>query len=463
MAMPFRLRRSTRLGSRLTGAEYSSDRRPDRRGDQALRPSGPTVASIGRMSDQESAGHPQVCYDERMTRTDDRRTRWADRENDRRGRAFAAELDAWRLHDAALRALRATAARFTGRLDDGTLPMALRRDERIYLVLEGVQSVEAPGSHGLPPVVVEDVPVTPAAGPVPAGVRVGATGTAVVTSRRLVFVGPQRNREWSYQSLTGLIHDPALPLTLLEVSNRKTASGLLVHVSMAATFRFQLQLALADAVGMREALVRKLDVLIAESARHRPPPPALAEPGQAPAGALWSPLGVVLAAAAVLFLLVCGIGALLPDAAVKNAPGVAAPVSVEAPAATRPPPALAVEPVSPSAVAAGTSPKPARSTSPAPTKSTAPPKPKPKPTPKPKPKPVKLCGAPQNSAGFTFCGGSLIRTPDFTACEYFDCIPAFPDGKGYMMQCDDGMLSMSGGRPGSCSRHGGNRRPVYRR
>jgi hypothetical protein len=32
-----------------------------------------------------------------------------------------------------------------------------------------------------------------------------------------------------------------------------------------------------------------------------------------------------------------------------------------------------------------------------------------------------------------------------------------------MEQCTDGMVSMSGGRSGSCSHHGGNRRPVYRR
>jgi hypothetical protein len=75
---------------------------------------------------------------------------------------------------------------------------------------------------------------------------------------------------------------------------------------------------------------------------------------------------------------------------------------------------------------------------------------------------VNLCGAPANPLGYTFCGsGSLIRSPDATVCDYFDCIPAFWDGVGYMIQCQDDTVSMSGGRSGSCSRHGGNRRPVH--
>ena len=72
-----------------------------------------------------------------------------------------------------------------------------------------------------------------------------------------------------------------------------------------------------------------------------------------------------------------------------------------------------------------------------------------------------LCGAPANPLGYNFCGGSLIRSPDPAVCDYFDCIASFSDGVGYMEQCQDGTVSMSGGRQGSCSHHGGNRRPVY--
>ena len=80
----------------------------------------------------------------------------------------------------------------------------------------------------------------------------------------------------------------------------------------------------------------------------------------------------------------------------------------------------------------------------------------------PVPKKVDLCGAPQNPYGYNFCGGSLIYSPKSGVCGYFDCIDYFYNGKGYMIQCRDGMFSMSGGRRGSCSHHGGNRRPVYK-
>ncbi|MQA28020.1 MAG: hypothetical protein GEU94_21785 [Micromonosporaceae bacterium] len=76
-------------------------------------------------------------------------------------------------------------------------------------------------------------------------------------------------------------------------------------------------------------------------------------------------------------------------------------------------------------------------------------------------KPVNLCGAPQNPYGYGFCGGSYIYKPKAGVCSYCRCIDYFWNGKGYMIQCKDGMVSMSGGRRGSCSHHDGNRRPVF--
>jgi hypothetical protein len=43
--------------------------------------------------------------------------------------------------------------------------------------------------------------------------------------------------------------------------------------------------------------------------------------------------------------------------------------------------------------------------------------------------------------------------PDF--CDSNNCIPNFPNGTGYPVQCADGQWSNSGGRPGACSWHGG--------
>lgn len=74
---------------------------------------------------------------------------------------------------------------------------------------------------------------------------------------------------------------------------------------------------------------------------------------------------------------------------------------------------------------------------------------------------VNLCGAPKNPDGYTFCGGQLIFTPAADVCDYFDCIASFDNGVGYMEECNDGAFSMSGGRRGACSSHGGEQRPVY--
>ena len=87
--------------------------------------------------------------------------------------------------------------------------------------------------------------------------------------------------------------------------------------------------------------------------------------------------------------------------------------------------------------------------------------PAPKPTPTKTKPAVALCGAPANPLGYTFCGGSLIYTPDPTTCDYFNCIPNWSNGVGYMDECRDGTFSMSGGRSGACSHHGGESRPVY--
>lgn len=75
---------------------------------------------------------------------------------------------------------------------------------------------------------------------------------------------------------------------------------------------------------------------------------------------------------------------------------------------------------------------------------------------------VRLCGAPANPYGYNFCGGALIYSPASGVCDYFACIASFWNGVGYMTECYDGQYSMSGGRPGACSHHQGEWRPVYR-
>ncbi len=42
-------------------------------------------------------------------------------------------------------------------------------------------------------------------------------------------------------------------------------------------------------------------------------------------------------------------------------------------------------------------------------------------------------------------------------CDTHDCIPSFDEGDGSIVQCADGEWSHSGGRPGACSSHGGEK------
>ncbi|HEU0072575.1 MAG TPA: hypothetical protein VFS30_01050 [Dehalococcoidia bacterium] len=59
---------------------------------------------------------------------------------------------------------------------------------------------------------------------------------------------------------------------------------------------------------------------------------------------------------------------------------------------------------------------------------------------------------PGESANETAPGGASIPG-DF--CSTHECIDNFENGKGYIVQCNDGKWSQSGGRQGACSQHGG--------
>jgi hypothetical protein len=105
------------------------------------------------------------------------------------------------------------------------------------------------------------------------------------------------------------------------------------------------------------------------------------------------------------------------------------------------------------------SPAPTATASPAPTRA---PTPTPTPTraPTPTPTSVPVLGN-QNPWGYDYSFGTLIFDPPATLCQYFACIVSFWNGRGYVIQCADGMLSLSGGIQGSCSSHDGNSRPLY--
>lgn len=93
-------------------------------------------------------------------------------------------------------------------------------------------------------------------------------------------------------------------------------------------------------------------------------------------------------------------------------------------------------------------------------------------TPPPPPPAGDLCGAPQNPYGLNYCGtGATIVKAQVPAdiCDIFTCIGTAPShdsfwaGQGYLELCNDGDISLSGGRSGACSSHGGESHPVWKR
>ena len=68
-----------------------------------------------------------------------------------------------------------------------------------------------------------------------------------------------------------------------------------------------------------------------------------------------------------------------------------------------------------------------------------------------------------NPWGYDFTPGTVITSPASGFCNgtYFSCIQSFSSGQGYVMECGDELYSKSGGRSGSCSRHGGDKATLY--
>ncbi|WBB70801.1 hypothetical protein [Micromonospora sp. WMMD812] len=372
------------------------------------------------------------------------RYRWAHRQNERRHRTYRSAEAAWRRRDDELRRLRALAADFQGSAAAGAgLPLELAADEVVLWVLPAAQLVEVRHTAVLP---APDLTVQPETATSlrprrPDGVRVTDAGMAVITSRRLVLLGGRGRRDWAYGKMTGLAHDPAAPVTLMQVLDRRRTSGLMVPVDAAADFRFTLTLAFADAIEQRPAVLAQLDELIAEHAQLKPFRPAVATPGQARLSALVPGGRRTVAVAAAIALLV-------PAALIESSPSD--PAGERAVAAT---PAPSASPV-PALV------RPAASVPAAPTAKPTEPKPK-RTTPSPTPSAERRCGAPVNPMGYDFCGGYRVRKPAAEVCDFFDCAQEFWAGRGYLVQCRDGVVSLTGGQRSACAGHSGVRRTVW--
>ncbi|MEU0550620.1 hypothetical protein [Micromonospora sp. NPDC005979] len=240
------------------------------------------------------------------------RTAWAERENERRQRAYRHATDAWQRREDHLVRLRIEAASFLGCTQPRTgLPVELDDDELVFRVLPVATLVEAEARH---------VPGLPTPGPcsfaepsseaLPPGLRVVDTGMAVVTSRRVAFGGREHRREWRYDDLIGTAHHPDVPITLLP--DRSRLDGLLVPAGTVVNFRFYLTLATSED---RAAAVAQIDALLAAHRAAPPAPPLVVGPDDAPPTAVRPDRRAVGAAAvAAVVFVTLGPGALGPGA-----------------------------------------------------------------------------------------------------------------------------------------------------
>ncbi|WP_124773958.1 hypothetical protein, partial [Micromonospora inaquosa] len=254
------------------------------------------------------------------------RIAWAERENERRQRAYRDATDAWRRRDDHLGRLRIEAASFLGCTQPRSgLPVELDDDELVFRVLPVATLVEAEARHvpGLPTPGGFGSLAETSSEVLPAGLRAVDTGMAVVTSRRVAFGGREHRREWRYADLIGPAHHPDVPVTLLPDGGR--LSGLLVPAGAVVNFRFYLTLAAADD---RAAVIALVDALLAAHQAARPAPVLLAQPDDAPLTAVRPDrraLGAAAVAAVVFVTL--GPGALGPGALGSGAWGSHGPVA----------------------------------------------------------------------------------------------------------------------------------------
>ncbi|WP_433390396.1 hypothetical protein [Micromonospora sp. KLBMP9576] len=377
-----------------------------------------------------------------MARTDSTgstwRYRWVHRQNERQRREFRGAEQAWRRRDDELRRLRTLAEMFHGSAAAGAgLPLELAPGEVAFWVLPAAQLVQVRHTAVLP---APDLTVTLTAAPLrprrPDGVRVADAGVAVITNRRLVLLGGGGRRDWSYGRMTGLAHDPHAPVTLMQVLDRRGTCGLMLPADVAADFRFKLTLAFADAIEQRDAVLDQLDEAIAEHAQLKPFRPQIVTPAQARRFASVPGGRRTVAVAA-------GIALLVPAALLDTDPTdrTGSEVAVAAtPAPGAPGPAPAALPAGPArAEPIASKPRPAA----------------------PTPTGGGLCGAPANPLGYDFCGGERIRRPVAEVCDWFDCAPGFWAGRGHLVQCRDGSVSLTGGRRDACAAHDGVRRTVW--
>jgi hypothetical protein len=169
---------------------------------------------------------------------------------------------------------------------DAPLALQLRRGERAFYVVPNAALVEprrAPGqwvgrSSGWSFRVARGVYYRVGASrgsyvPGPELQTVIDYGTATITNQRMTFQGGRQAREWQFAKLLGYLDDPDWPVTILQVSNRQKASGIMYAGEHTPWFRFSLALALACHHREDGAFVAHLEAEFAGHQAARPAPP----------------------------------------------------------------------------------------------------------------------------------------------------------------------------------------------
>ena len=116
----------------------------------------------------------------------------------------------------------------------------------------------------------------------PSQARVVDLGQVVITDQRVAFGGTCYRQEWDFSRMVGMAHDEESPCTVMRTTDRTKAGGLVLGADVTPGFRFDLTLALADAVGDRWGFAAHLEGLLATQQRHLPEPHQ-AEPDPSPA------------------------------------------------------------------------------------------------------------------------------------------------------------------------------------
>ena len=213
------------------------------------------------------------------------------REHERAVERWRQEERAWQAEQDEMQGLLATAQTFRGAspADDPGIALQTRPGEAVLYSLDGVALIEPRrqpghwqgGYSGFSFRVAKGVRyhVGGTRGHYVPGAEVPSPidrGSVTITDQRVVFQGSKQAREWAFAKLLGYQHDPQVPWTAIQVSNRQKVSGVLYDAEHATELHFRLALALARYRGEVPAFVAHLQAELDEHTRSRPlPPPPL--------------------------------------------------------------------------------------------------------------------------------------------------------------------------------------------